>query len=357
MDMAHVSQYFTLDVMSTIAFGEPFGYMAANKDLWGRCYVFLGFLASGLERRTTRPESLIGETWLGTSYSITICFAPGLHKYLPSITSVGANFFRLDYNKITAEFMLFAELASNHNFIRSIISSRPFQWLAAPKGTDKVGLGRIVGIAQKTVAERYRPDAKVKRDMLGHFLSKGLSQEQAEVESNVQILAGSDSTATVLRITLMFLIASPDAYAKLRTEIDDAVAAGNISHPVVTYAEAMKLPYLDAVIWEGMRLWPPLIGFLTKLAPKGGDTVNDIFYPEGTEICVCPMGVGRHKDIFGEDADIFRPDRWTEADAAARNKYERTTEVVFGSGRFTCLGKNIAMIELHKVFVEVRKLR
>jgi hypothetical protein len=40
MDMAHVSQYFTLDVLSTIAFGEPFGYMAANKDLWGRCYVF-----------------------------------------------------------------------------------------------------------------------------------------------------------------------------------------------------------------------------------------------------------------------------------------------------------------------------
>jgi len=40
MDMAHVSQYFTLDVLSTIAFGEPFGYMAANKDLWGKCYVF-----------------------------------------------------------------------------------------------------------------------------------------------------------------------------------------------------------------------------------------------------------------------------------------------------------------------------
>jgi hypothetical protein len=92
MDMAYVSQYFTLDVLSTIAFGEPFGYMAANKDLWGRCYVFLGFLAFGLERRTTRPESLIAETWLGASYSIATCFAPDLHKYLPSITSVVLTF-------------------------------------------------------------------------------------------------------------------------------------------------------------------------------------------------------------------------------------------------------------------------
>ena len=56
--------------------------------------------------------------------------------------------------------MLFIELASNHNLIRSIISSRPFQWLAAPKGTDKVGLGRIVGIAQKTVQNAIVPTPK-----------------------------------------------------------------------------------------------------------------------------------------------------------------------------------------------------
>jgi cytochrome P450 len=287
---------------------------------------------------------------------MTVCPGRVLHKSLQRSTPVALTSY-LDYNKISAEFMLFVELASNHNFIRSIISSRPFQWLAAPKGTDKVGLGRIVGIAQKAVAERYQPNSKAKRDMLGHFVSKGLSQVQAEVESNVQILAGSDSTATVLRVTLMHLIASPDAYARLRTEIDDAVATGNISSPVATYEEAMKLPYLDAVIWEGIRLWPPLLGFLTKLAPTGGDTVNGIFYPEGTEVCVCPMGVGRRKDIFGEDADIFRPGRWTEANAETRRKYERATEVVFGSGRFACLGKNIAMIELHKVFVEVRTFR
>jgi len=93
MDMAHVSQYFTLDVLSTIAFGESFGYMAANEDLWGRCYVFLAFLVSGLERRTTRPDSLVGEKpGSGASYSITICFASDLHQYLPSITSVVLTF-------------------------------------------------------------------------------------------------------------------------------------------------------------------------------------------------------------------------------------------------------------------------
>ena len=54
------------------------------------------------------------------------------------------------------------------------------------------------------------------------------------------------------------------------------------------------------------------------------------------------------------DADIFRPERWIEADPSTRARYERTTEAIFGSGRFVCLGKNIAVMELNKAFVEVR---
>jgi cytochrome P450 len=63
--------------------------------------------------------------------------------------------------------------------------------------------------------------------------------------------------------------------------------------------------------------------------------------------------VTRRKDIYGDDVDIFRPERWIEADASTRAKYERTTDVIFGSGRFVCLGRNIAWMELNKAFVEV----
>jgi cytochrome P450 len=47
------------------------------------------------------------------------------------------------------------------------------------------------------------------------------------------------------------------------------------------------------------------------------------------------------------------PERWIEADPSTRAKYERQTEVIFGSGRYICLGKNVAWIELSKAFVEV----
>ena len=65
-------------------------------------------------------------------------------------------------------------------------------------------------------------------------------------------------------------------------------------------------------------------------------------------------GMMRRVDIFGPDADVFRPSRWTEANEEVYNRMFRTQELVFGTSRYTCLGKNVAIMELDKVFVEVR---
>lgn len=228
------------------------------------------------------------------------------------------------------------------------------QALVAPKGTDAIGQGRIIGIAQAAVAARYAPDAKLKRDMLGHFVAKGLTQEQAEVESHLQIMAGAESTSSALRATFMLLLGSPGAYARLNKEIEGAVEKGGISWPVVTAVEAQKLEYLQAVIWEGLRLFPPLFGLQAKMAPVGGETVNGVFFPGGTEIAICDAAVGRKRAVYGADADVFRPERWIEADAATKDKYMKTVEIIFGAGRFVCLGKTIAMMELGKALVQVR---
>ncbi len=292
MDFARLAQYFTLDVLSQLAFGEKFGYMEANADLY-------------------------------------------------------------DYNQTSANFLPLLEWITNHPSIRWVLTSAPMQALAAPKGTDSIGQGKIIGIAQTAVAQRYGAGAKVKRDMLGHFVSKGLTQQQAEVESHLQIMAGSDSTSSALRVILMLLLGSPTAYTKLNAEIESAIESGQISYPVVTSAETQQMPYLQAVIWEGLRLWPPLFGLQAKMSPPGGETVNGTFYPEGTEIAICSAAVGRKKAIFGPDADIFRPERWIDADATTRDRYMKCAEIIFGAGRFVCLGKTIAMMELGKAVVEV----
>lgn len=293
LDISKVASLFTIDVLSTIAFGFSFGNLAANKDIY-------------------------------------------------------------DYHDSSTKALGPIELMLNHDFFRWLFSNRLVSWLMAPKHSDEMGFGRILGIARKTVAERFekKGSEKQKKDMLGVFVSKGLDQLQCEVEAALQILAGNDSTATIIRCTLFQLAGSPVAYSKLRQEVDGAVDEGRLRSPVVSFAEAQKLEYLQACIWEGLRMWPPLFGTKAKLAPKGGDTIKGMYFPEGTEIGLCDAALCRNKKVFGEDSHIFKPDRWVEADAETRRQYQYVVDSIFGAGKYTCLGRHIAMMELHKVFVE-----
>ncbi len=166
-------------------------------------------------------------------------------------------------------------------------------------------------------------------------------------------MAGADSTATAIRSTFLHMITNPHVYSKLKAEVLEFERKGLISSPVITDAESKKLPYLQACIKEGLRIWPPLTGLMTKLAPPEGDTYKGIFIPGGTEMGYSPWGVHHNKKTYGDDADYFRPERWLDAEGEELHLMNRSVEVVFGSGRYGCLGKSVAWIELDKVFVQV----
>jgi cytochrome P450 len=207
-------------------------------------------------------------------------------------------------------------------------------------------------IAEEVVAKRFGPDAKDQKDMLGAFVRHGVTQRQCEIEVPFQLVAGSDTTATAIRGTMLHLAATRHAYAKLQTEIDTAAAEGRISNPI-TGEEAKKLEYLQAVIYEGIRMQIPFSGLVMKQVPPEGDTIDGHFVPGGTRIGHNTLGIMRRRDIFGEDADVFRPERWLGISPEKKQLMVQTTELVFGYGRWGCSGKPVAFLELNKVYVEV----
>jgi cytochrome P450 len=166
-------------------------------------------------------------------------------------------------------------------------------------------------------------------------------------------MAGADSTATAMRSTFLHIITNPSVYHKLNSEITSAVKEGRISTPVIRDAEARALLYLQACIKEGLRIWPPLTGLMTKMAPPEGDHFKGMFIPGNTEVAYSAWGVQRHTGTYGEDVDMFRPERWLEATGETLQKMERSQELIFGSGRYGCLGKSVAFVELNKVYVQV----
>jgi len=174
---------------------------------------------------------------------------------------------------------------------------------------------------------------------------------------------------------MLYTMTTPNVYRKLLEEIDEAIAGGKASNPI-SQVESRGLPYLQvsypprnprvrfdlrtntvglqkAVIYEGIRIHPPNQMLLPKLTPPEGDTLDGKFVPGGTKIAWNVWNLLRHKPTFGEDAYLFRPERWMEADPKKRLEMERHVELVFGYGRYVCMGKTIAMIELNKIFFEV----
>ena len=205
-----------------------------------------------------------------------------------------------------------------------------------------------MGAAREVVAERFQPDAKSQMDMLGSFLRHGLTQQDAETEVMVQILAGSDTTAGAIRATMLHILTNPPVLAKLLAEIKEA----NISDPIQD-SEARKMPYLQAVIKEGLRVHPPVTGLQSKFVPPGGDTLNGYYVPGGTRVGSCAWGVFLDEGLWGHDARVFRPERFLEGTPEEIKRKEIDVDGIFGYGRSSCLGKSVAGMELNKVFIQV----
>lgn len=123
---------------------------------------------------------------------------------------------------------------------------------------------------------------------------------------------------------------------------------------MATDQECRNLPYLQACIKEGLRVRPPANAILGRIVPPEGDTIAGKFVPGGTGIGLNFGAVLKNKEVFGSEAHMFRPERWLKGDEATKYKMERTGELAFNVGRFMCMGKMIALMELNKCLVEVR---
>lgn len=158
------------------------------------------------------------------------------------------------------------------------------------------------------------------------------------------LLAGRDTTASLLSYVLWHLSHNPEIYAKLREAVINEF--GDESTEDVTFEGLKRCKYLLNVINETLRV-NPTVPRNTRTAtrdtvlPRGGGPNGDepVFIPKGMPVVYSVYEIHRQPELWGPDAEEFRPDRW-------ENHSSHGWEYLpFNGGPRICLGQQFALTE------------
>lgn len=193
---------------------------------------------------------------------------------------------------------------------------------------DVLPFGHIIDTAVGAIREREKnPDARF--DAVAHwfrYLGQNpgrMSAREFQSAASNAVAAGADTVACGLQAFVYHMIRRPELWQRVRMEVDGAgLSAPGALKRVVPYAEAQRLPLLQACIKEALRVFSPAPMGLPRVAGREGVTVGDRTFPEGTILSVNAWVIHHSKEIWGADANEFRPERWLAGDrSAALDKY------------------------------------
>ncbi|KAL2859238.1 cytochrome P450 [Aspergillus pseudodeflectus] len=293
LDFSNWLQWYAFDVISAITFQRRFGFMEQRRDV----------------------DDMIGKIDTGLQYVKIFGQLPFLIPIMRRAL-LSKQFQRLNLLPDTLDRFMKITEEEIDRYDHSV---------------DNRKAGRKDFLAQ--LREKEERSGKIShRDMMNHLSNN--------------LLAGSDTTAISLRAMIYYIVQTPRVYDKIQREIDEADQHGRLSK-FITYEECLKLPYLQATMKEAMRLHPG-VGFpLERYVPPSGAEICGHRLPGGTNVSISAPVIHQIKDIYGEDADCFRPERWLEASPEALKAMDRYF-LSFGHGARTCIGKNISIMEMGK---------
>ncbi|KUI58928.1 Pisatin demethylase [Cytospora mali] len=165
--------------------------------------------------------------------------------------------------------------------------------------------------------------SRTRTDMLSRLLDlhtehpEKLSIREATAAIFINLTAGHDVLAITLRAIWYYLARDARVLMKLRAEIRSASSGHSISS-IVPSSVVSRLPYLNAVIQEILRVHPNTGTIIERKAPQQGAEIDGYHIPGGTTVGVNAWVLHRNREIFGEDAEHFRPERWLEASEEER---------------------------------------
>jgi cytochrome P450 len=210
-------------------------------------------------------------------------------------------------------------------------------WILPPNAVEN----RKTHIKLCTERARSRLKAKNDRDdFFGHLIAKNannVTEGFLASQAVSLIIGGSETTATALAGITYNILTNREILDKLTAEVRSAFNSAT----EITGDSAAKLPYLSAVIEEGLRIFPPVAVGLPRTSP--GALVDGHYIPAGVTVFT-PTYVMHHDARFWRNPEDFIPERWIPGNGYDNDNHDAFKPMSLGPRN--CIGQSLAYIEL-----------
>ncbi len=220
----------------------------------------------------------------------------------------------------------------------------------APFGGEAKGMaarGKLDEFVYELIAQR-RADGRDRGDVLSMLLEardedgSAMDDRQIRDQTMTLIAAGHETTSNALSWTFHLLSQNPRVYERLLAELRDTLGART-----PTVDDLPRLPYLDSVITESLRVYPP--AWTVNRFAREPFELGGYRFPAGTR-AIIPQWVVHHLPEVWGDPESFRPERWTPE---FRQSLPRGAYFPFGMGPRICIGMPLAEMEMRLVLATI----
>jgi len=132
---------------------------------------------------------------------------------------------------------------------------------------------------------------------------------------------------------------NPEVQEKVRDEVNRVFPNNDIN-----YENINQLEYMSNVINETLRLYPP-VSVIPDRKIEEDTIIGDYFLPKGYSVSLAVYPLHHDKEIWGDDVEEFKPERWLDQTKEQKNVY-----LPFGGGARICIGMNFSLLE-QKIFI------
>ncbi|KAI8628149.1 cytochrome P450 [Xylariaceae sp. FL1651] len=172
-----------------------------------------------------------------------------------------------------------------------------------------------------------------------------LTKSEIRAECATLVVAGSDTSSSILAATLFYLSGNPRVYERISSEVRNKFQT---SEQISLGPQLNSCVYLRACIEEALRLSPPVGGALWREVGPGGINIGDIYLPQGVDV-----GTGiyslHHNDTYHKNPFQYIPERWIVGEGSTTQEsvdLTRSAFIPFSSGPRGCIGKGFAYHEM-----------